>query len=283
MGLDSAMERPRALVETRPTGNGRARGLVSSRISGGRIESRTYAPSADLADVIECHWIGRWDLRGEAPHVTELLGDPTIHLALEEGSSRLVGVWTRLWRRSLEGLGQVRATKLRPGAARAFLPRAASTYTNTLTPLASVFGPLGTLEAEVLGPADDAEAFVALEAWLRARRLTDEDGQRSLATALVQRIATDPSLARVESLAELAGLSVRELQRLFRAHVGATPKHVLRRVRLQEAALRVERGEVVSLARLAAELGYTDQAHLARDFKLATGKTLRAFGRDVWR
>jgi AraC-like DNA-binding protein len=70
---------------------------------------------------------------------------------------------------------------------------------------------------------------------------------------------------------------------VFRAHVGATPKHVIRRTRLQEVALRLERGDAVSLSRLAAELGYADHAHLARDFKGATGKSPSAFGRDVWR
>jgi AraC-like DNA-binding protein len=61
------------------------------------------------------------------------------------------------------------------------------------------------------------------------------------------------------------------------------PKWVIRRTRLQEVALRVEHGEVTTLAALAAELGYTDQAHLARDFKTAVGKSPSEFGVTVWR
>ena len=41
----------RVLEETRPTGHGRARGLVSSRESGRRIEARTFAPGAELAQL----------------------------------------------------------------------------------------------------------------------------------------------------------------------------------------------------------------------------------------
>src|SRR5688572_20615970 len=63
---------PRRLVETRPTGHGRARGLVSSRVSGGRIEARSYAAADDLRDVVAAYWMGRWDLRGQPPHTTEL-------------------------------------------------------------------------------------------------------------------------------------------------------------------------------------------------------------------
>jgi AraC-like DNA-binding protein len=37
------------------------------------------------------------------------------------------------------------------------------------------------------------------------------------------------------------------------------------------------------LADLAAALGYTDQAHLARDFKSVVGKSPSAFATSVWR
>jgi len=68
------------------------------------------------------------------------------------------------------------------------------------------------------------------------------------------------------------------LQRIFREHVGASPKWVIRVRRLQDAAMRIERREI-GLAALAAELGYTDQAHFARDFKAIVGKTPIEFAR----
>jgi hypothetical protein len=105
---------PGRLEQTRP----RSRGLVSSRVSGARIQSDSIAPPVDLADVVERLWAGRWDLRGQPPHTTELLGDPAVHFVFEGDSHRVVGVWTR----TLEGHGRVRGAKLHPGAARAFLP-----------------------------------------------------------------------------------------------------------------------------------------------------------------
>ena len=81
----------------------------------------------------------------------------------------------------------------------------------------------------------------------------------------------------------MGGLGVRPLQRLFRTHVGASPKWVIRRYRLQEAALRMEQGAFPTLAGLAAELGYSDHAHLTRDFKLATGKTPSQFMDELLR
>jgi AraC-like DNA-binding protein len=296
------MPRQDELVETRPTGNGRARGLVSSRESGRRVEARTYAVPKDLADVCSVFWMGHWDLRGQEPHHTELLGDPCVNLVFEQGGahagSRVVGVWTRLWRRTLEGAGRVRGVKLRAGAVRAFLDVPAVHLANRIAPLQSFFGApvdqlerdalapeaeLAGLKRQLLDPEDDGRAFDAFASWLRKRRLADDRGDISLAVALVDRITAEPEITTVQELSEIAGMGVRPLQRLFRSHVGASPKWVIRRHRLQEVALRLERGERLTLAALAAELSYTDQAHLARDFKNATGRSPSEFATTVHR
>lgn len=277
------MSRDRALEEMRPSGHGRARGLLSSRSSGSRVDARSLAPPADLADVVESLWAGRWDLRGQEPHTSELIGDPAVHLVFEGGDrreSRVVGVWTRVWRRTLEGQGFVRAVKLRPGAGPALLPTPVGAFSNRVVPLADVVGEVGALESAVLDPADDEAGLLAVGDWVRGR--VHRDGDIALAVSLVQRIV-DSRLTRVDALSEVSGLGVRSLQRLFRSHVGASPKWVIRRCRLQEVALRVERGEAEDLADLAYTLGYADQAHLARDFRAVTGQTLRGFERRVHR
>lgn len=64
---------------------------------------------------------------------------------------------------------------------------------------------------------------------------------------------------------------MRSLQRLFAEYVGASPKWVLRRARLHEAAARAEEEAGIDWAALAADLGYCDQAHLTRDFTAAVG------------
>lgn len=267
----------------RPTGNGRARGLVSSRTSGSRVEARTFTPAPDLADVVECYWIGRWDLRGQPPHVTELLGDPCVHIVFERGTSRIVGVWTKLWRRTLEGRGLVRAAKLRAGAAPLVVPGPAWHTTDRITALGQAIAcDVDVLERRILGPTDDLAALERLQRWLRSIRSAD-DGDAAIATELVHRIATDADITSVDALATISGFGARALQRLFRAQVGISPKAAIRRFRLQETAVRLERGDRLRLAHLAAELGYADQAHLARDFKRATGRTPAHFAKTVGR
>ncbi len=273
------------LEQTRPTGNGRARGLVSSRTSGQRVHAQTYAPAPDLAPVVASYWVGAWSLRGEAPHVTELLSDPCVHIVFETGdrgtSARVVGVCTRLWTRTLAGEGRVRAVKLRAGAVRAFIHVPAAELSDRIVPLETLFDGTAALTAAVIGPADDTAAFIAFADWLRERRMTAAREKIAQAVALVERVVDDPDLTTAGQLARSQQLSLRQLQRLFRDYVGASPKWVIRRNRLQEAADRIERGDVVSLAALAADLGYADQAHFTRDFVSAVGKSPTAFSSSV--
>jgi AraC-like DNA-binding protein len=277
------MRAPPRLVKTRPSTPPRARGLVSSRKSGRRIEAHTVAPPDDLRDVVETFWAGSWDLPADAPHVTEMLSDPCVNYVFEAGGkhagSRVVGVWTRLWIRKLEGRGFVRGVKLRAGAARAFASEPAFRFRNSIAPLASTFGhEVRALEREVLGSDDEGAAFASFAEWLRSRRRSHE---APVAIALVDRIASDPEITTVERLAAVGGFGARALQRIFREDVGASPKWVIRRKRLQEVAFRIERGGHATLAAIAAELGYTDQAHLARDFKSAVGKSPSEFAASV--
>ncbi len=41
------------------------------------------APAADLADIVEQHWVVAWDHRGRPPVTQEVLPDPCVNLAIE--------------------------------------------------------------------------------------------------------------------------------------------------------------------------------------------------------
>lgn len=269
----------------RPNDTTRARGLVSSRASGRRIDARTFSPPPALAPWVAQLWITRWDLRAQPPHVAELLADPCVNLAFERNdsghSARVVGLSTRLFRRELRGTGLIRAVKLRAGAARAVLgSRVISELTDRMVPLQEELTDAAPLLEQVLGPVDDEAGLAALEAWLRQRVASFGCDEATLAAQVVD-AAADPELTTVTALAKRAGLAPRQLQRLFRDFVGASPKWLLRRRRLQEAVVRLERDGGGDLADLAAELGYADHAHFTRDFKAATGRTPAGFARQT--
>ena len=108
------------------------------------------------------------------------------------------------------------------------------------------------------------------EALLRSV-LPERDPLAEQVAALVSRITDDPGLRRVDQLSASSGMTARTLQRLFADYVGVSPKWVMRRARLHEAAERADSGEPVDWAVLASDLGYADQAHLTRDFTVTIG------------
>jgi len=269
------------IEQTRSRSESRARGLVSSRESGSRIDVARREPLPGLSGVVLRYWRGQWDLRGQEPHRMALLADPCVNIVFEAGSSRVVGVSTRLFQRELKGRGRIRAAKLHPGMARAVLPQTAmSELADRMVPLHDLLTLEPGLEQDVL-VADDDAGFNCLEGWL-VRQVTPLLGHdMTLVRDIVQRLEATPAITRVAQLAEMAGVGVRALQHLFREHLGASPKWLIRRFRLREAATRLEQGSGPSLAALALDLGYSDQAHLSRDFKAATGHTPGRFARQV--
>lgn len=89
----------------------------------------------------------------------------------------------------------------------------------------------------------------------------------------------------VTRLAAAVGLSPRHFRRRFRAAVGLTPKELARLRRVRASATGLVQGEqsAVTWVDLAAEHGYSDQAHLVREYRSLLGLTPSGFGRHVRR
>ncbi|MDX5378436.1 MAG: helix-turn-helix domain-containing protein, partial [Halomonas sp.] len=66
----------------------------------------------------------------------------------------------------------------------------------------------------------------------------------------------------------------RRLERLFQRHVGLTPKHYARLLRVAHSRELIKQGEATaSLTDTAFAAGYFDQAHFIHDFKAVTDYT----------
>jgi transcriptional regulator GlxA family with amidase domain len=98
--------------------------------------------------------------------------------------------------------------------------------------------------------------------------------------AILDTIASRAEITQVQQLAAHTGQSVRSLQLLFREYVGASPKWVIRRNRLLDAADRLAQGSAIDLATLAQQLGYYDQAHFTSDFEKLVGKPPAEYRRN---
>ncbi len=69
----------------------------------------------------------------------------------------------------------------------------------------------------------------------------------------------------------------RQMQRLFKARLGLTPKAYFKLMRFREAYDRSRAARAIDWIGLADLLGYSDQAHLIRDFKRYAGATPQSF------
>lgn len=231
---------------------------------------------------VDAYWMVDWELPAADPYVHESIPDPAIHLVVQQNQSRLVGVCTGRFTYTLEGRGRIFGARFRPAAARAYTSVSAAALTDTVRPLAEVFGSAAAeLEGAVLAtnPDDDAAAVAVVEGFLRDRARPDRN------IDLVQRIAdaaaSDREIRRIEDLVDRFHLSARTLQRLFSAYIGVSPAWVIRRHRLIEAADRVIGDDVSDWAGLASSLGYFDQAHFINDFASIIGSTPAAHAKRV--
>jgi AraC-like DNA-binding protein len=116
---------------------------------------------------------------------------------------------------------------------------------------------------------NEAAQAAWIEAWLAPRwEAARARWNRGLSDS-VRQIARRTVAATVRAL----DVGERQLQRQFRAQVGVTAAQARRLQRVNEAVYALRNGAAhgESLAGLAAELGYADQAHMARELRALTG------------
>jgi len=232
-----------------------------------RIEPNT----SDIASFIQFYWVVRWDLRDRAPYISETLAYPSVNIVIEMRRSGIYGVVSKKFSRKLHGRGCAFGVKFRPGMFFPLLKSSVSSLTDRVVSLDTVFGKAGIdLQRTILADHDERNCVKAAEAFFMGRFHAVTPLNREIRDA-VERIAQDRTIVRVEQISSLMGVGIRSLQRTFAKYVGVSPKWVIRRFRLQEAAealIRVERKDLLALA---LELGYFDQAHFCRDFKTVVG------------
>ena len=108
--------------------------------------------------------------------------------------------------------------------------------------------------------------------WLSTRASDVPSVARHANTMAEVLIGEDGANTPAEAAVRLA-VSLRTLQRMTHRYIGLPPAAIIRRRRLQEAAQLVREQPDVSLATIAADLGYTDHAHLTGDFRSVLGFT----------
>lgn len=248
------------------------RGVVNPAASEKVFRLERYLPADDLAPFVEYFWLVAWSLPDGVTHVQRTLPRHAIHVVFDEGRTAVFGVMTGSFEYTLRGSGRVLGVSFRPGAFRAFLRAEVQSITDRELPLSAVFAcDDAAAERRVLDATDDAGMVEAASAILRSA-LPAPDPEVARIAAILRAIESQAEITQVQQLADHVGVSVRKLQMLFKDYIGASPKWIIRRKRLLDAADLLATGSAIDLAALAQQLGYYDQAHFTTDFEKLVGK-----------
>lgn len=185
------------------------------------------------------------------------------------------GLYPRPVRVRHEGSAAGVQIDLEPVAARSLLGVPAGELSGRTVGLEDLLGRRADNVAERLhGAADPAERFAILDEVLRRALAGAREGCRPDTRRAWALLEASGGRMRVEELAAALGCSRRHLVNRFAADVGAPPKLAARLIRFETARRRLGSAP---LARLAAECGYADQAHLSREFAALAGAPPTAF------
>lgn len=251
-------------------------------------------PAASLARFIEHYWFvtpegdapvdlrvdafvdGRADLifNFGAPYSRELLVAPktrTEHQRSNLDAQRLVPI--RIVQR---GAVRIAGVRFRLGGLGPLVRGELRRFTGLTVPPRDIFGPeIDALEAALRG-TDDVDAQARhLDAFFTAALHTEEAFERF--AALLEALEASGGRASVETLATRAHLSSRHVDRLFARYLGIAPKTVARILRFQTTLRALMRDPGGTLADVATDAGYFDQAHFIKDFKRMSGGVPRGY------
>jgi AraC-like DNA-binding protein len=218
-----------------------------------------FAPPPGLEAQVACVWVG-------SSAAARVLPDACTDIVFSAGRLVVAGPAT------LPDLvpatpGQDRCgVRFRVGLAGSALGLPASDLLDQVVPLAEVWGAEGRrLEDQVAAAERPLEVMIA---GVAARIAGARDEVAREAVGRVRHGETS-----VERLARASALSERQLRRRFERSVGYGPRTLRRVLRFQRFLAAAQVARPGSLARLAADAGYADQAHLARDCRRLAGLT----------
>jgi AraC-like DNA-binding protein len=163
-----------------------------------------------------------------------------------------------------------------PQGARRFFRFPMHELAGRIVDLSDALGPEGVLLRERLANMVGWRRRFEIAERHLAQRITEFLPSGLRVCAAFERIERSGGRIAVSRLADLAGWSRKHLNDAFREEIGLSPKSLARIVRFQRT-LRVARTADLGWAEIAAECGYADQAHMAREFQALSGSTPSAW------
>jgi AraC-like DNA-binding protein len=166
--------------------------------------------------------------------------------------------------------------QLLPGAAEVLFGVHADELSGRHTPLDDLWGrEVAWMREQLMETAPIHQRIDRLESMLVARLSM----RRAIHPAVMYALDQLRTSRSIRGIVQATGYSHRTLITLFRRSVGLTPKQFRRVLRFQRALERVSAAPASSLAGVAIEAGFSDQAHFSREFRELAGVTPNEYRR----
>jgi AraC-like DNA-binding protein len=245
-------------------------------------------PNPALAGIIEAIW--NWEDSGGVLPVSLPSPCPQIvlHYRTPMWSDRrrspghyqcmATGIQTGLVNFRRDGPAGAVLVRLRPETSDQVFSTSVAEFSDTNFALADIFGhgEVGRLQEKLAEAENSAERIGHVEGFL-LRRVRDRP--LSIVGHAASSLRRNPAQS-VQQLASRLDISRRQLSRGFQAMFGASPKQYARIVRVGKV-LVARRKSKLSWADTAYACGFTDQAHMVKDFKTLIGAPPEAFFRET--
>jgi AraC-like DNA-binding protein len=254
---------------------------------GGESEQLVGLPSPVLVPFVRRY---RWHrYRGVAPGVHHVVPSRhvTVMISLDDSlrvempglaaactfSALVGGLHTALVQVAHDGHGCGVGVELTPRGVRALLGMPAGVIGSTVVDLHGSWGGWSGELAERLFFASNWRARVQVLDGVFSGLLCEAGEPPSVVTEAWARLIRCGGNLQIGALASDLAVSRRRLSEWFGAEYGLSPKQAARVFRFERAAALVESAGPGSLARVAADCGYFDQAHLNEEWRALTGLT----------
>ena len=160
--------------------------------------------------------------------------------------------------------------QLLPGAAQALFGVSAAELAGGHIPLPDLWGATADSALQQLSEESDPRRQLACLESLLAAHLP---GESALHPAVAQALAACVHPGRIDDMVRDSTYSHRGFIALFREATGMTPKRYARLMRFQGLLTSLREDPAASLGALAHGAGYSDQAHMTREFREFAGVT----------
>lgn len=236
-----------------------------------------YEAGPEFDGLLQRFWIPVWSVPPGAEALQKVLQYPVALIVISAEYARFYGVMSGLSTTTLTGDGWAVGVLFAPAAGFLLAGTSMADYTDRFVDVAEVLAADGLVDrvraAMTPAPSSATAHQAAMAAFADAlRRFLPVDDDGRLVNEVVAFVEGDPEVTRVSEVCAAFDLSERTLQRLVRRRLGLSPKWLIQRRRLHEAAAALRVGSA-ALAEVAVELGYADQAHFSRDFRAVTAMT----------